>query len=115
IVERGYTVFAISWVDPTGALADKGFDDYVNDGVIAALDTVEEATGQAEVTVLGFGLGGTMTAAALGYLAAIHDRRVKAATLLSTVTDFSEAGPLSVFVDEEHLGQLQRVLRDGQS
>ena len=113
IVEQGYTVFAISWVDPEGALAEKGFDDYVNDGIIAALDAIEEATRQAEVTVLGFGLGGTMTAAALGYLAAVRDRRVKAATLLSTVTDFSESGPLSVFVDEEHLGQIERLVRDG--
>jgi len=113
IVDQGYTVFAISWVNPDGKLAEKGFDDYVTDGIVAGLDAIEEATGERAVTVLGYGLGGTMTAAALGYLAAIGDKRVKAATLLSAVTDFSEAGPLSVFVDEEHLGQIEKLMRDG--
>jgi len=113
IVERGYTVFAVSWVNPDGALADRGFDDYVTDGIVAALDAIEDATGAKGVNVLGYGLGGTMTAAALGYLAAVGDKRVKAATLLSTVTDFSEAGALSVFADEEHLGQIEKLMRDG--
>jgi polyhydroxyalkanoate synthase len=113
IVEQGYTVFAISWVNPEGALAEKGFDDYVTDGIVAALDAIEDASAGREVNILGFGLGGTMAAAALGYLAAIGDKRVKSATLLSAVTDFSEAGPLSVFVDEEHLGQIEKLVRDG--
>lgn len=110
IVDRGYTVFAVSWVNPDGAVAEKGFDDYVTDGVVAALDAIEDAIGARQVTVLGYGLGGTMTAAALGYLAAIGDQRVKAATLLSTLTDFSEAGALSVFVDEENLGQVEKLV-----
>jgi polyhydroxyalkanoate synthase subunit PhaC len=110
IVEKGYTVFVISWVNPDGALAEKGFDDYVTDGIVAALDAIEDAGGGREVNILGFGLGGTMTAAAIGYLAAIGDKRVKTATLLSTLTDFSEAGPLSVFVDEEHLGQIEKLV-----
>lgn len=113
IVGKGYTVFAISWVNPEGVLAEKGFDDYVTDGIVAALDAIEDATGAKQVNLLGFGLGGTLTAAALGYLAAIDDQRVRSATLLSTVTDFSEAGPLSVFVDEEHLGQIEKLMRDG--
>src|SRR5436190_2037845 len=76
-VERGHTVFVLSWVNPDAKLAQKGFDDYMVDGPLAAMDFVARATGQREVNVIGYCLGGTLLGATLGYLAAKGDDRVK--------------------------------------
>src|SRR6476661_8298352 len=76
-VERGHTVFVLSWVNPDAKLAQKGFDDYMVDGPLAAMDFVARATGQKEVNVIGYCLGGTLLGATLGYLAAKGDDRVK--------------------------------------
>jgi polyhydroxyalkanoate synthase len=68
---QGYTVFAVSWVNPDETLAQKTFEDYLVEGVIAALDAIEAATGEHEVSAVGYCIGGTMLAVALGYLAGI--------------------------------------------
>ncbi|MCL4778590.1 MAG: class I poly(R)-hydroxyalkanoic acid synthase [Gammaproteobacteria bacterium] len=109
---QGYTVFAVSWVNPDETLAQKTFDDYLVEGVIAALDAVEAATGEHEVSAVGYCIGGTMLAVALGYLAGIGDQRIKAATMLTAQVDFSEPGDLSVFIDEKQLDNLDQMMGD---
>ena len=106
-VDQGQTVFVISWVNPDEALARKTFEDYLFEGPLAALEAMERATGEREVNVIGYCLGGTLLACALDYLAAKEDTRVKSATLLTTMIDFTEAGELGVFIDEEQLAALE--------
>ena len=106
-VDQGYTVFVISWVNPDERLADKSFEDYMFDGILAAIDAVEQATGVDEVTTIGYCLGGTLMAASLAYMAAIGDQRIKACTLFAAQVDFSEPGELSVFIDEEQIKFLE--------
>ncbi|MBI5018272.1 MAG: class I poly(R)-hydroxyalkanoic acid synthase [Deltaproteobacteria bacterium] len=107
-VENGQTVFVISWVNPGKELAHKGFEDYMAEGPLAALDAIELATGEREVNLIGYCIGGTLTASTLGYLAAKEDDRVKSATFFTTLVDFSDVGELSVFIDDEQLHLLDK-------
>ncbi|TCI00384.1 class I poly(R)-hydroxyalkanoic acid synthase [Roseococcus sp. SYP-B2431] len=106
-VDQGHTVFVASWVNPDETLAEKGFDDYMKDGVLAALGAIEAATGVREVNAIGYCLGGTLLATTLAYMAAKRDNRIKSATYFVTMTDFEEAGELGVFIDEEQLKSLE--------
>jgi polyhydroxyalkanoate synthase subunit PhaC len=106
-IDQGNTVFVISWVNPDEKLAAKTFDDYMLEGPLAALDAIEKATGEKQANVLGYCIGGTLLAATLAYMAAKEDKRIVSATYLTTMTDFSEAGELSVFIDEEQLTALE--------
>ncbi|MBV9858976.1 MAG: class I poly(R)-hydroxyalkanoic acid synthase [Alphaproteobacteria bacterium] len=106
-VSQGHTVFVISWVNPDEHLAAKSFENYMFEGPLAALDAMEQATGERGANVIGYCLGGTLLASALAYLAAKRDNRVKSATFFVTMVDFAEAGELSVFIDEEQLTALE--------
>jgi polyhydroxyalkanoate synthase len=106
-VEQGHTVFVISWVNPDRRLAEKSFEDYMREGPLAALDAMEQATGEREANVIGYCLGGTLLTATLAYMTAKRDNRVKSATFFVTMVDFKEAGELSVFIDEEQLHALE--------
>ncbi len=106
-VAQGHTVFVISWVNPDTHLAAKSFADYMREGPLAALDAIEQATGEREANVIGYCLGGTLLAATLAYMAVKRDDRVKSATFFVTMVDFAEAGELSVFIDEEQLAALE--------
>jgi len=107
LVSRGYTVFLVSWVNPGAEMADKGFEDYMQGGIFAALDAVEKATGVRDPNCVGYCIGGTLLAATLAYMAAKGDERIHSATFWAAQTDFSEAGELSVFVDEAQLDALK--------
>ncbi len=113
-VGQGHTVFVISWVNPDARLAAKTFEDYMREGPLAALAAMEEATGERTANIIGYCLGGTLLAATLAYMAAKRDARVKSATYFVTMVDFTEAGELSVFIDEEQLSSLeQRMSKKG--
>lgn len=107
-VDQGHTVFVISWVNPDEKLSRKSFEDYMLEGPLAALDAIEKATGEKEVNVVAYCLGGTLLAITLAWLHAKgQQQRIKSATYLTTMIDFSEAGELSVFIDEEQLNLLE--------
>ncbi len=106
-VDQGHTLFVVSWVNPRGELAHKDFEDYMLEGPLAALDAIEQATGEREVNVLGFCIGGILMVATLAYLAAKGDARVKSATFLATMVDLKDIGEVSVFIDEEQLRSLE--------
>jgi polyhydroxyalkanoate synthase len=106
-VSQGHTVFIISWVNPDAKLAEKGFEDYMREGYLDALDAIEKATGEREVNAIGYCLGGTLLASTLAYMAAKKDDRIKSATFFVTLTDFEDAGELGVFIDEEQLQALE--------
>ncbi len=106
-VSQGHTVFMISWVNPDAKLAEKGFEDYMKEGYLDALDAIERATGEREVNAIGYCLGGTLLASTLAYMTAKKDDRIKSATFFVTLTDFDDAGELGVFIDEEQLQALE--------
>ncbi|MDY0029220.1 MAG: class I poly(R)-hydroxyalkanoic acid synthase [Pseudobdellovibrionaceae bacterium] len=103
-VDQGHTVFVISWVNPDKKLSQKSFESYMKEGLIEALDQIEKQTGEPQVNVVGYCIGGTLLATSLAYLTAHkHDKRVASATFLTTLIDFHQAGDLSIFVDDEYL------------
>ncbi|OYV24960.1 MAG: class I poly(R)-hydroxyalkanoic acid synthase [Acidocella sp. 20-63-7] len=110
LVSQGHTVFMVSWVNPDEKLADKNFDDYMAEGALAALDAIEKITGKNEVNAIGYCLGGTLLAATLGYMKQVGDTRIKSATFFVTLTDFTDAGELGVFIDEEQLSSLEEKM-----
>jgi polyhydroxyalkanoate synthase len=110
-VDQGHTVFVVSWVNPDENLARKRFEDYMFEGPLAALDAMKLATGERDANVIGYCLGGTLLASTLAYMSAKGDDRFKSATYFVTMTDFAEAGELSVFIDEEQLGALEDRMR----
>ena len=109
-VAQGLTVFVISWVNPDEKLARKSFEDYMREGPLAALDVIEKITGEREVNSLGYCVGGTLLATTLAYLAKLGDDRIRSATLLTAQVDFTHAGDLKVFVDEEQIAAREREM-----
>jgi polyhydroxyalkanoate synthase len=109
-VEQGYTVFVLSWVNPDERLAHKSFEDYMKEGPLAALDAIERATGEREITAIGYCLGGTLLACTLSYMATQRDDRIKAATFFTTLVDFQDPGELGVFIDEEQLAAIEQSM-----
>jgi polyhydroxyalkanoate synthase len=111
-VAQGLTVFVISWVNPDERHADKDFDSYMREGVLTAVDCVEQATGERELNAIGYCVGGTLLAGTLGYMAAGSDRRIASATFFATQIDFADPGDLKVFVDAEQLKALEERMAE---
>lgn len=109
-VEQGLTVFCISWVNPDARHAAKDFESYMREGIFAALDVIEEATGEKRVSAIGYCVGGTLLGVTLAYMAAIRDKRIESATFFTTQVDFSQAGELSVFVDEDQIRAIEEQM-----
>ncbi len=111
-VDRGHTVFVISWVNPDERLAQKSFEDYMLEGPLAALDAIDAATGERSVNAVGYCLGGTLLASTLAYLAAQGDDRIASATYFVTLVDFTEVGEMAVFIDEDQIASLEKRMRE---
>ena len=111
-VAQGLTVFVISWVNPDERLAGKDFDAYMREGILAAIEAIEQATGEREIAAIGYCVGGTLLAATLAYMAAIGDERVASATFFTTQIDFTDAGDLKVFVDAEQLKDVDEKMAE---
>lgn len=112
LVEQGHTVFVISWVNPDRRLARKSFDDYMREGILEAVDVIERATGERKVNACGYCVGGTLLAVTLAWMAAEGDDRIASATLLTAQVDFTHAGDLKVFVDEEQIRAVEEDMAD---
>ena len=92
------------------SLAQKGFEDYMREGALAAFDAVEKVTGERELNAIGYCLGGTLLGATLGYLSNKNQDRVASATFFVSLLDFSEPGELGVFIDEEQVANLEKKM-----
>ena len=110
-VDQGLTVFVISWVNPDKSLGSKTFEDYMAQGPLAAMDVIEKITGEMKIHTMGYCVGGTLLAATLAWLAEKRRVRVTSATLLTAQVDFTHAGDLLVFVDEEQIAALEQEMR----
>ena len=111
-VAQGFTVFTISWVNPDGRLAQKTFEDYMREGILAAVDAVTRQTRQQRINALGYCVGGTLLASTLAYMAAKKDDRIASTTFLAAQVDFSEAGDLLVFIDDAQLTSLEEMMAE---
>ncbi len=109
-VEQGHTVFVVSWVNPDRRQATKSFEHYMREGIFEALDVIAAVTGEKEVNAAGYCVGGTLLSIALAYAARTGDRRIASATLFATQVDFTLAGDLKVFVDEEQIAAVERTM-----
>ncbi|MBD2746843.1 class I poly(R)-hydroxyalkanoic acid synthase [Microvirga sp. BT688] len=110
-VAQGLTVFCISWVNPAEQHAEKGFEHYMRDGIFAALEAIEQATGEKKVTAIGYCVGGTLLATTLAYMAAKRDKRIDSATLFTAQVDFTHAGDLKVFAGEQEVQSLEASMK----
>ncbi len=110
LVDQGRTVFVVSWVNPGTELRDKTFEDYIKEGLFEALDAVEKATGEKKIDTIGYCIGGTMLSTALALMAKKGDERINSATFFTAQADFTEAGDLLLFVDDEQLGAIEKQM-----
>jgi polyhydroxyalkanoate synthase len=109
---QGHTVFVVSWVNPDETAAAKTFADYMTEGILAALAAVLDITKQTQANAMGYCVGGTLLAATLAWLAARGDPRIASAALLTAQVDFTNAGDLSVFVDEAQLDAMEKRIAE---
>lgn len=108
LLDAGFSVFMISWVNPDKSLAEEDFVGYMKHGPLAALDAVCEITKQPQVSLVGFCVGGTLSALTTAYLRAQGDDRVLSLTLLTTLLDFSEPGEIGNYLTEESLNVMEQ-------
>jgi len=107
LLDRGHTVFLVSWVNPGEDMADVSFEDYMREGIYAAVDAVEKATGLDHMNTVGYCVGGTLLAATLAHMAKKGDARIQSATFFASQSDFKAAGDLLVFSDEPGIKYLE--------
>ena len=112
-LEQGFTVFMVSWRNMPPALGRTTWDDYVEQGVIRAIEVTRAVCGTERINVLGFCVGGTLLGCALAVLRARDSSNVEAVTLLASMLDFSDTGEISVYVDEAYVHQAEETYRDG--
>ncbi len=111
-VDQGFTVFVVSWVNPDDSYAKTSFEDYMTEGLLEAMGAVLRATGEEKLNVVGYCIGGTLLSTTLAWMAERNDDRINAATFLTSLVDFENAGELRVFIDEEQLRLLDEHMGD---
>ncbi|TDV17232.1 class I poly(R)-hydroxyalkanoic acid synthase [Paraburkholderia caballeronis] len=109
-LETGQQVFMVSWRNADASVAAKTWDDYIEEGVLTAIDTVRAISGREQINTLGFCVGGTMLATALAVAAARGEHPASSMTLLTAMLDFSDTGVLDVFVDEAHVQMREQTI-----
>ena len=112
VVDQGFTVFVVSWVNPDGRLADKTFEDYVLEGILEAAEAARRETGIDQINVLGYCVGGTALSTALAYLAQRGEKPFKSCTFLTTQIDFTLAGDLLLFTEDSQLANLDVLMNE---
>ena len=113
LVAKGYTVFLVSWVNPDASMASATFEDYLQDGVYAAVGAAKQAAGVEHVNTVGYCIGGTLLAASLAHMAKKHDDSIASATFFAAQADFKYAGDLLIFTDKDALGYLEEKMDEG--
>jgi polyhydroxyalkanoate synthase len=112
LVDQGFTVFMISWVNPDESLSHKSFEDYMQEGILTAADAVKRETGAEQCNVVGYCVGGTLLATTLAYLAARGEEPFASASFLATQVDFTHAGDLLLFTDADQLEALNELMSE---
>jgi len=112
IVEQGYTLFVVSWINPNASYADVGIDDYVTEGYLTAIDQVKQITGEKKVNAVGYCIGGTVLSLTLALMKKQRDPSINSATFFTTLTDFEDQGEVGVFLDDDFLDGIEREVKE---
>ena len=112
-LDQGNTVFLVSWKNILDEKSTVSWDDYIDKGILKAIDVCLNVSAQPKINILGFCVGGTMTATALAVLAARKEAKINSLTLMTTLLDFSDNGVLDVFIDEQHVQMREKALGKG--
>jgi len=113
LTSQGITVFVTSWVNPDATLATRTFEDYLKEGIYAATDAVMQQAGVDQVNTVGYCIGGTLLSCALAHMAARGDKRIASSTFFAAQQDFSQAGDLLLFTNEDWLRELETKMDAG--
>ena len=108
IVEQGFTLFVVSWVNPDASYADITMDDYIRDGFLTAIAETRRATGEAQINCVGYCIAGTTLGLTLAHLKRAGDTSVGSATFFTTLTDFSDPGEVGVFLANDFVDGIER-------
>lgn len=108
VVDQGFTVFVVSWVNPDSSYRDVGLDDYIRDGYLRAMAEVRRITGEKQINCVGYCIAGTTLSLTLAHLEKAGDTSVKSATLFTTLTDFSDPGEVGVFLNDDFVNGIER-------
>ncbi len=108
IVDQGYTLFVVSWINPDATYADVGMDDYIRDGFLRAMAEVRRITEEPQINAVGYCIAGTTLGLALAHLQKAGDTSVKSATFFTTLADFSDPGEVGVFLDNDFVDGIER-------
>jgi polyhydroxyalkanoate synthase len=110
LVDNGFTVFCISWRNPTSSDRGIGFDDYLSEGLLPSIDAALAIARASRAHLVGYCIGGTLAAIAAARMARDNDDRLQSLTLIAAQTDFEEAGELKLFIDDSQLALLDDVM-----
>jgi polyhydroxyalkanoate synthase subunit PhaC len=108
IVDQGFTLFVVSWVNPDASYRDIAMDDYLRDGYLRAIAEVRRITGEPQINAVGYCIAGTTLSLALAHLERVGDTSVKSATFFTTLTDFSDPGEVGVFLNDDFVDGIER-------
>lgn len=112
LLNQNYNVFLISWVNPDETLADKNFNDYLQEGMLSAIDYLEKTLKFKQINAIGYCIGGTLLAVTLAYMKKNNDRRIKSASFITTLIDFTNAGDLSLFIDDNFIDKVSEYMKE---
>ena len=107
ITDQGYTLFVVSWVNPDATYRDVGMEDYIEDGYLAAFREIKNITGQKQLNAVGYCIAGTTLAMVLSLLKHRGDKSVKSATFFTTLTDFSDQGEFTPFLQDDFIDGIE--------
>lgn len=114
IVDQGFTLFVVSWVNPDASYAGTAMDDYIRDGFLRAMAETRRITGEKQINAVGYCIAGTTLGLTLAHLQKAGDETVKTATFFTTLTDFSDPGEVGVFLNDDFVDGIERQTeRDG--
>lgn len=108
LVNKGFTVFIISWKNPSSEMRDYSFDDYVEKGALKGIEVIKNITGAEKVNTLGYCLGGTLQGITLSIMNSRKDDSVQSATFLASMLDFTDVGPMGDVIDQAMVSKLER-------
>ncbi|MFV0492863.1 MAG: class I poly(R)-hydroxyalkanoic acid synthase [Pseudorhodobacter sp.] len=111
IVDQGFTLFVVSWVNPDASYADVGMDDYIRDGYLRTMAEVRRICGTKQVNAVGYCIAGTTLALTVAHLQRAGDKTVKSASFFTTLTDFSDPGEVGVFLDNDFVDGIERQVK----
>jgi len=108
IVDQGFTLFVVSWVNPDASYADVGMDDYIREGYLTAMAEVRKICGVKQINAVGYCIAGTTLSMTVAHLKRAGDETVKSATLFTTLTDFADPGEMGVFLADDFIDGIER-------